>query len=85
MGNTKEGKCVHILFTEETKYTIFYGSMPEGMLKNTNGVFYESVADSYRANLPITACVQCVKSKCRQPFSFSYFHNFVLRKNKQSK
>lgn len=36
-----------ILFTEEMKHTFFYGSMPEGMLKNTKGVFYESIADSY--------------------------------------
>lgn len=43
MGNLKEGKCVHILFTEEIKY----GSMPEEMLKNTNGIAYEFSADSY--------------------------------------
>lgn len=36
-------KCVHILFTEE----IEYGSMPEETLKNTNGIAYESSADSY--------------------------------------
>ena len=43
MGNLNEGKCVHILFTEKIKY----GSMPEGMLKNTNGIAYEFSADSY--------------------------------------
>lgn len=43
MGNLKEGKSVHILFTEE----IEYGSVPEEMLKNTNGIAYESSADSY--------------------------------------
>ena len=43
LGNLKEGKSVHILFTEE----IEYGSVPEEMLKNTNGIAYESSADSY--------------------------------------
>lgn len=38
---------MHILFTDETEYTLFYGSMSEGMLKNTNGIFYESFTDSY--------------------------------------
>lgn len=47
MGKLKGEKCVHILFTEETEYTLFYGSVPKGMLKNTNGVFYDSLVDSY--------------------------------------
>jgi hypothetical protein len=38
---------VHILFTEDTENTVFYESVPEGMLKNTNGVSDESEADLY--------------------------------------
>lgn len=35
----KKQKCVHILYTEETKYTLFNGSMSEGILRRKMAYF----------------------------------------------
>lgn len=77
---------MHILFTEETEYTFFYGSMPEAMLKITNGVFYETLADSYsHANLPITSVLSLRKANAANLFLSPFFTVLFLRKNKPSK